>query len=183
MAKPWVHQNKLKRIDIPSYSKILRYVKEIEDKKVRALFSILYLTAARISEVVRRMEKKDIEIIEKDGKKIMLVTLFNEKNKQRKIKKIPINIEKEYPLVVAFLEYVDSIEDDVIFKFSRKHAFKLLRKYVGVNPHYIRHIRLTHLVTEFNFNEYELKIFAGWTDTRPAKSYIEMRWSDLIKKL
>ena len=179
----WELQNKLKKKDIPSWKEILEYVDEISNERVRALFAIIYLTGCRITEALC-IQKRDIKLIEKNGKKIMLVTLLNEKNKQRKIKKIPINIEKEYPLVKAFLEYVDKVEgEDVFGNLTKRYAYKIIRKHIGINPHFIRHIRLTHLITEFDFNEEELRIFAGWTDTRPARNYIEMRWTDLLRKL
>ncbi len=181
---PWHHQKKLLKQDIPSYQETIEYIKEMDHPKVQALFTILYLTGARIREIVRSLEKKDIQLLEKDGKKIMLVTLYNEKNRRRKVKKIPINIEKEYDLVEIFLKYIDELDDEgFIFDMTHNNAWRLIKKYTGVNPHYIRHLRLTHLVTEFNFNEQELKIFAGWSDTRMSSFYIEMRWSDLLKKL
>jgi integrase len=194
---PWKFQRKLKQQDIPSYEEIIEYAKDIDNFGgklwLQALFIILYLTGARLNEVMRRMEKRDIAIIEKDGKNVMLVTLFNEKNKERKIKKIPINLDREgeRDLALIFLKYADSVKDmsvpddsqALLFKYSDRWAEKMLLKYCGINPHFLRHLRLTHLTTEFNFNEQELKIFAGWTDSRPAKNYIEMRWSDLLKKL
>ena len=192
MKESWKIQRKLKLQDVPSYEEFVNYALNPEnfgfDKELQALFIILYLTAARIREVVGRMEKRDIEILKKYDKNIMLVTLFNEKNRQRKIKKIPINLdrEEEKELAVKFLEYVDSVEGDkktLLFQKSPRWAEKYFYKYCGINPHFLRHLRLTHLTTEFNFNEQELRIFAGWSDSRPAKNYIEMRWSDLLKKL
>lgn len=183
MRWSWKNYKWLKRQDLPNYDEVIKYAKEIDDKKLKALFCILYLTGARISEVCKVLMKKDIQIIERDNKKIMLVTLPNRKNRYRKIKKIPINIEKEKDLVIPFLEYVDTRPDEKpIFDFTQPRAFNLLKK-TGINPHFLRVLRLTHLVTEFGFTDQELKMFAGWTDTRPAKSYIELRWYDLLSKM
>ncbi len=183
---PWHRQEELKKHDIPSHAEIVSYARTIDDLRLRALFCILYLTGARINEVLRSLKKDDIDIldVEKDGKKrqIMLVTLRNEKNKQRKYKKIPVPVDKERELITYFLDYVDSIEEDVLFNFTEQNAWKQMIKKIGVNPHFLRHIRLTHLVTEYDFNEYLLGMFAGWTDIRPAKHYMELKWKDILQK-
>lgn len=88
--------------------------------------------------------------------------------------------------------------EDHIFNISRTNAWNRLAKveistraiqgkdiiedYVkGVNPHYLRHCRLTHLVQTYGFNELQLMRFAGWTNTKPAIVYVHLNWMDLAK--
>jgi len=33
------------------------------------------------------------------------------------------------------------------------------------------------------YGEYKLQQYAGWTDTRPAKHYVSMNWSNLLEGL
>ncbi len=63
----------------------------------RALFCFLYLTGARVEEVVRGkkevgVRKKDLEIVKVDGKDFLVVSLYTLKNKKHPIRKIPIPI-------------------------------------------------------------------------------------------
>lgn len=185
--KAWKNQKKLQREDIPSKEEIYEKIKSIKLLKWKALFSLLYLTSARIGEVLKVTIPEDFSILEKNGRRILLVTLYNEKNKRRKIKKIPLLAvnENERLLINYIIEYVNRFGEKrkPLWDISHQRVWKKCLKYLGMNPHWLRHLRLTHLVTDYNFNEHELKMFAGWTDTRPAAAYIEMRWMDILKKL
>ncbi|MEM2175196.1 MAG: tyrosine-type recombinase/integrase [Candidatus Micrarchaeia archaeon] len=184
--RPWKQQIALQNQDIPSPEEILDMIEKVPYLKWKALFSLVYLTAARINEVIQVTTPEDFRIIERDGRKILLITLYNEKHKKRKIKKIPIvpvNIV-ERKLANYVIEYTNLFSDvkDVMWNISHQRAWKIFKKYLKMNPHFLRHIRLTHLVTEYNFNEHELKMYAGWTDTRPSSRYVEMRWTDILNK-
>ena len=72
--------------------------------------------------------------------------------------------------------------EDIIFPFGKIRAYQLIRGTVGWNNHWIRHIRLTHLVVYHDFNEQLLLRFAGWTTTLPAQNYMEIRWVDFLEK-
>jgi hypothetical protein len=192
--KSWDFQKELiKRRPIPSQDEIYLVAKNIESRYHRLLYVVTYLTAGRINEVVRgtdevsALRKRDIKIIdkEKDGinYKILMFTLKNEKNKWRKFKEIPINISnpKESRFFDLIWDYLESMDDMfILFDFSRPRAYNILRKY-GVNPHYMRHVRLTHL-GKLGFSDQQLVHYAGWTDSRPAKHYIQLDWTDLIIK-
>jgi len=194
-----------------------------ENYRDRALFAILYLTAARIEEVVRYKrikwgkkkalvkrtrknaklsyvqdykKKKESEIewsIKKQdmvedvvsGRHCIVFRLRNLKNYNNKIKIIPIPLDNEInkKFLLLIETYVQIKEEwEELFPFQKRNGERIINL-INWNPHYIRKVRLTHLVRYNKFNEEHLKVFAGWTDGRPAKHYIRLGWRDLMKNL
>lgn len=189
-SQAWGHQSILKEKTIPSVEDTIEIADAIDNPRDQALFVLAYLTAGRIREIIRKgtgenfkpsIIKREISLDEIKGKKILKIDMRNQKNRQRKRKTIPIPLDKpENKRFFEFLiPYLNSLEmNDELFPFSYSNAYRILKQFW--NPHWFRHIRLTHLVTKYNFNEQQLKMYAGWTDGRPAKDYIEMRWQDLV---
>lgn len=175
----------LKNNPIPPIEQLIEACEQSKDIRTRALFIILYLTAARISEVVKILKIKDIvRNINKKGRDFFLITIPNKKNPHRNFKQIPVMIDNNKQFIDMLKEYTNTLnEEDILFNITRQRASTLLHKEFGVNAHYIRHIRLTHLVTIHDFNDQELVSFAGWTDSQPATTYVALRYSNLIKKL
>lgn len=184
MGEPWVRQKELKKEDIPSKEEFKEMILEIPDESVKALVAILYLSAGRISEVVRCSTPEDFQLIERDGEQIFLIKLRNEKNRKRKIKRIPIDYLQEKKLVNIIYNYTKDIPiGEWLFNVSRFQAHKYITRFLGFNPHWIRHLRLSHLSLDYGMGDQLLKRYAGWTDTRPASEYIETRWIDLFHKM
>jgi len=142
-----------------------------------------------ISKKVVKVEKKYKGVIKEDisfdlidEKQVMYVRLENRKNKDRTSKKQPIPIELESPLVNHVKIYLDILkENQPLFKFSNKRATQLINETIGFNAHFLRHIRATHLITLYDFNEQALIEYMGWSDARPAKSYMELSKKDLFR--
>lgn len=191
--KPWDKQCYLNKEKIPSVKEVIDIAEEIIDERTRCLFVLTYLTAGRLQELVRYTHKKenrdsikssDIEIQDIESRKILLINLRNEKNKDKHRKDIPIplDIEENKMLFNLVVPYLNTIEKNgELFPFTYKRAYAILNKVNPEwNPHYLRHIRLTHLVTIYGYREYQLTMYAGWSDPRPAKHYLQMRWQDLL---
>jgi integrase len=167
--------------ELVTYRKVTYKTKEV---MVHGRPKVLYDWSSNTKgDAVYGIRPKDISYIKEAGMDTLLIKIRNLKNKKKTIKRIPINPEKESMLISLFLPYVKSMpEDHPVFPFSNNYAWMLLRKY-GYNPHYLRHIRLTHLVQIYGYTDQELKEFAGWTDSRPATNYIKLNWSDLRRKM
>ena len=191
--KPWGKQKYLKKEKIPAVDGILSMAQNIRDDRDRCLFVLTYLTAGRLQELVRykglseernSIKKSDIKIEEKEGRKILLINLRNEKNKNRHRKDIPVplDIDENRYFYKLISDYINSLDDDdELFQIGYKRGYVILNKInPRWNPHWIRHIRLTHLVTVYGYREYQLMLYAGWSDNRPAKHYLELRWEDLL---
>jgi integrase len=193
--KPWGQQKGLKDTKVPNINEVTLMAEGIDKPVVRALFVLSYLTAGRICELVRynrkgirkdSIKRYDFVMTEKQGRKVILITLRNEKNRKRGTKDIPIPLDRDDNVNLFNLvkPYLDSIPmDSELFPFGYQNAYKQLKKYVDWNPHWFRHIRATHLITMYGLNEQLLIRFMGWTDSRPAKHYSELRWEDLLDKL
>jgi integrase len=194
-VKPWTRQRMLQKEyideevpDIDELSELLNAIKYgvIHPKKqtlrARALFAMYYLTACRVSEILNT-RKKDILLREIDGRKCMLIRTLNKKHKTRKSKRLPIPIDKEYIIVMHVYNYVKYLrEDTLLFDFKVKRATQIINDITGWNPHFIRHIRATHLIAKYDFNEQLLVRFMGWTDSRPAKHYMELKSKDVFRQ-
>jgi len=182
--KPWGLQSSLKLLKIPSENDIKVLAANISDIRTRALFIMLYLTAGRVTEVVgSALKKSDIELKYKQNRAVMLIKMPNRKHKTRHWKDIPIPLDKEGVLIKLLNEYLKTkYTEDALFKFGKIRSYQLIRGATGFNNHWIRHLRLTHLVMNYDFNEQLLVRFAGWTNSLPAKEYMELRWTDILSK-
>jgi integrase len=189
----WSRQFYLKKEKITPLSEIIEIAESIDNDRDRCLFILTYLTAGRLQEIVRYSrggEKRssirldDLNITEVKGNKVLLINLRNEKNltKHRKDIPVPLNLIENRKLYNLMVDWLSSVEDKgEIFPISYPRAYKILTKInPDWNPHWLRHLRLTHLVTNYKYREHQLMLYAGWSDPRPAKNYLEMRWEDLL---
>lgn len=181
--KPWGLQKLLQKEQIPHEGDIKVIAANIKDLRVRALFIMLYLTAGRVSELCYELKKKDLTIQYKRGRTVLLINMINRKHKTRHFKDIPIPLDKEEELLELLNQYLKTLKPtDALFNFGRTYAYQLIRKDTGWNNHWLRHLRLTHLVINHDFNEQLLIRFAGWTNSMPAQKYMELRWGDILDK-
>jgi integrase len=183
--KVWGLQKDLQKQRIPTEGDIKVIAANIPDERTRALFILLYLTGGRISEIVfpEGLKKKNLDEQYRNGRAVLLLNIPNRKHRTRHFKDIPIPIDKEFELLELLRLYLQKFrDDDVLFDFGKIRAYQLLRGATGWNCHWIRHIRLTHLVLYHDFNEQLLIQFAGWTNSLPAKNYMELRWTNILDK-
>jgi integrase len=129
--------------------------------------------------------KVNISVVNKNNRRVLLINIRNEKSKEIKNKEIPIPLDRVeniafYNMLIGYLNTLEI--NDELFPFNYQRANDLLEE-TGFNPHWIRHLRATHLVTVYDFNEQELIKYMGWTDSRPARFYMQLKWSDLLNKL
>jgi site-specific recombinase XerD len=166
----------------------------------RALFCFLYLTGARVEEVVMGkkkvgVKKKDLELVKVGRKDFLVVSLYTLKNRKHPIRKVPIPVKREGVLTKYVLDYVEKLNsENYLFPFTKQRAWQIIRfildkykresknKFMNAN-HFLRHCRLTHLVTIYDFTDQDLVRFAGWSSSMPAVVYSHLRFKDLAKKM
>lgn len=179
---------KTTRLEPPTEKEVYDFIERLDSLRDKALFAILYLTGARISEVVRIMRKKDLDYDTSTDH--VVVKLYTEKKRQGiEIGKVPFR--KNEPVAHYIREYLQqfSSPDDLIFNISRQAAWYRVKKADSrYFNHLFRHSRLTELAQDRKVDgeykrgmtDYQLKQFARWTDSRPASTYVTLRWQNLI---
>lgn len=176
---------------------------QITDPEARCLFNIIYLSGARVSEAIQ-LRKRDVKLLDSGELIINLLTLKNQDHPQREI---PVLYKEskhifyhsfEKPMVDDILKYINSLSSDtLIFSMTRQKAFNkftrvcktIVSARLGkevfdgiekkINPHFLRHCRLTHMVTEYGLREFALQQYAGWSSVLPAKHYIQVSYRNL----
>lgn len=127
--------------------------------------------------------KCDIKKVKYQGKSFLEVRIENRKNKTRKTKLLPIPISLEGNIVKYIYDYIEPLEEqNILFGFTPRRAAQIINETTGFNLHFIRHIRATHLITLYDFNEQMLIKYMGWTDSRPAKAYMELSTATLARE-
>lgn len=167
-----------------------------------SLACFLYLTGARVSEALD-LKRSNLEI--KDS--MIIVNIKTLKSRIYPLRILPLGpIKSDKPYYKIFHKFLTSNnyeEDDFIFPFQSRFIInkyfrmikiekllqldpnkkKWIEQDLRLHPHYLRHCRLSHMATIFNFNELELMRFAGWTSIKPAVFYVKLTYKDLLKKM
>ena len=127
------------------------------------------------------IKKSDFSVTYKGGRKLLVISIHNRKNKKVKIKNIPIPYDKEGEFIRLLDEYLDMLKDDQsLFPFSTRMAEYKIEYELKMNPHTIRAYRATRLVVDYNFSEYKLMQYMGWANGLPAAPYMRQNMTDII---
>ena len=103
------------------------------------------------------------------------------KNKKKKRKRIDVPLDKDSELIGLLMEFLDRLEpEDELFKFGKTKAEKIINRTTGMNPHFLRDIRATRLVIDYNFSEAKLAQYMGWSDGRPAARYVQLNAGNIV---
>jgi len=221
--KAWGYQRLLKKEKIPSPNELLNRINSSDNcLRDKALVAIVYITAARISEIIpekflRKVNyKKEIvngvikrvkdnngnyimDTIDRielnyagirkediaygkmaDGSRYLLFNIQNRKNKDRLRKEIPVVESLDAGFIHIIEQYLATLEyGQPLFNFSKVWAWQIIHKIAGCNCHFLRDIRLTHLVALYHRDGSRLQKYAGWKDLKSATHYIQLDWSDI----
>jgi len=185
---------------VPSFDEMVSFFDEISRPDKRVFAMLQYLTAARPEElcrfrrgdvVLKSMKREDIwtEVI--DGQEciaIRLRVLKKRKEKKYRLVCLPFANKREGYIIKQVWDWVKEQEGE-LFPFNRVTAWRYVTKpfrekfHVDVHiKHPLRHVRLTHLVTIYGFDAFDLTAFAGWEDIKPATSYVHKQ-KEMVKKL
>jgi len=180
---PWRLAEELKEEAIPTVEEVKELALSIPNERTRALFVMGYLTAGRISEILE-IQKKDLKPEKVDGRDVLLIRMANRKNRKNKHKEIGIPIDTHIDFIRILGSYTNQLNPiDLLFDFSKTEAYKLLKENYNINPHYLRHIRITHLVRDYELDPYSIEMIAGWSNLLPLEAYKHLKWKDATRKL
>jgi len=186
--KAWVYQTEIirgfEKNGRPTINDVIDKIKLLKKPRYKALFALLYITAARISEIVKITTKRHIVQEIKQNRPFLIIRLENRKNRNVHFKEILIPLDyppQEKLLANIVIDYMDKFDkDSILFPITKNAAHHYFRKYIGWNCHIIRHLRCTHLMKMYGIDPDLLKKMAGWSDLRPTKYYINLVNDDLI---
>ena len=183
----------------------------LKHPEYQALFFLLYLTGQRISEALGSPGiRTGIKYTDfsRPNADFLVVRSYTEKNRLVPMRNIPIRlggIEKNMSeIVMAFAEQRQNAKQ--IFSCTRQAACMYFRYHLRftveafgnindpknrkmieieyrLNPHYLRHCRITHLVELYDYDHYKLTYFAGWGSTSLASIYVHFNWRMLAKPM
>lgn len=174
--KPWDRQKVLVKTDIPGPTEMREKILALQDKTLRFVAAFLYLTGCRIGELVQAED--GLPVIKHEnicGHACLKFILRNKKNRSVHKKILPVRLDDEPGLCDTLTQNIDILDS---LPGIRRLQYMLSK--LGWNPHYLRHVRITHLILHKKFNDQQLRKWAGWTDTRPANVYVHLRYEDLV---
>lgn len=162
----------LKKI-IPSREWIETKISDVPIEKHRAFIACLWLTGARLNEVMELRRRDFAFTPDKTRLKIKLITL---KNKVQMNRVVHPYIAGHEPVVNPLVSWIKNFKlDDKIFQFSDRTGERIVAKWFpGWFPHIIRHYRCSHMAGNPTTNQVMLESWFGWSDPKSSRVYVHL---------
>lgn len=180
-------KRKVAEAELMTKHELIKKIKDIQNDTHRAFFALLYLTGARVSELLSTLKLKNFDIQKISGRDFLIVAnIPTLKRREAAPRTIPINMEIEYDLVNCIVRYLEFREPThILFPYKRRYMYNLSIRYFGkqISPHYFRHLRNTHLAADYGLDGFHLKQFNNWASVKSADFYIHLNPKDLAKRM
>lgn len=142
--------------------------------------AIAYATGSRASEL-NQITKGDISF---DDKYMKINCKVLKKRKGIESRIALVRLDEEWLINPIKELLINKQDSDKLLPLHRATIWKklvssLILKGDKVNPHGLRKIRATHLVTRFGFDGQRLKHFFNWSRSDMADSYVKLNDEDL----
>ena len=175
---------------IPTTTEFFNKCKEITNLRDKALISVLYLTGARENEILGKFKANQIKEIEREGYKFIhfvnIPTLKKRDLAEHNPRTIPILKSTHYGFLSWIFAYIKEISEDAnkslsepLFTMTDRNLRYITEKWLGINPHRIRHYRATNLSREKEFNEAMLRRFFNWSFNTHVGRYTQNNVNDI----
>ena len=155
-----------------------------------AICSALYITGGRASEVAT-IRLKDITF--EEG--WIYIRLNNRKNKKNPRKEIMARLDIEEVFLKWLVKYykyrlnMSNDLDDPLFPMlkgdvclSRQAVYNMTTKYIGINPHFFRKLRASHLLEYYELDVKALQQYLGWASVLSSEPYLRISKAGIKKK-
>jgi len=201
--KPKKYNEKVKNIPLPISMEEVEILSKrlLNDGIYYYLYLFIYLFGCRVTEALN-IRRSDIMF--KDD--VITARINTLKNRKTPLRYVPCYLYgKESKMALKLWDWIKKFDrpDQKLFPVTRQRAFNHFtnkadcfvkeidpktRRFVDneffqINPHFLRHCRLTHLVSEYHYDLMSLIHFAGWTDSKPATIYVRLDWQKLAEPL
>ena len=192
MVRTNYDKRKVKDVGLIGSDELARRISNMSRLQDQALASFIYLTAARISEV---LGNKDIDPLkawqveqEEEAGQVILVVQNLPMLKRRELyhRNVPITIKGNQPFSNYILEWMKSENlegDDKVFPISRVQTYRIFTDELELFPHCLRYLRLNHLMYRYSFNTAELQEFVGWGSANSSAGYVNLDWRHIARKM
>ena len=199
----------LKEYDyVPTQTELLNWINNLKRERDRALVSCLYLTGARINEILNKLKAEHIEIVRIEGDRFVIfknIITEKKRNKKSQRRNIPVILDKNkenefWKILNNYMKQLPS--NKPIFNMTSTRAYQIINAWLKLfkettpkkkkskrkvsffdGCHYLRHVRNTHLATLYDYSEFDLKKHNNWSSTQPAAVYTHLKVGDLVSKL
>lgn len=181
------HKRIAASIELPTREHLLRIIQKINSQnptRDKALLALNYLTGARVSELLS-IKRKQIEKVSKADVEFLIIHNVKVLKRRKDIHRtILIPVKKEKDFLLLALEHINKTGDEEkLFDITRQRAWQITKNKTGYFNHFFRHLRTTHLVTDYNFSAHELQKFFGWASSKMADAYAHLDVEDIARKM
>lgn len=148
-----------------------------------AIISALYITGGRASEVAT-IQVKDVTF--ENG--WIYIRLNNRKNKKNPRKEIMANLDIEKVFLNWLVKYyhyrLNMVEDlnaplfpmikgkEYDCYLPQQAIYNMTTRYCGINPHFFRKLRASHLLEYYGFDIKPLQQYLGWSSVLSSEPYL-----------
>jgi hypothetical protein len=173
-------------LGVPEFRKFRKAVDNIGNVRNKTLIITLYLTAARVSEIITRTSPWEIthhqtkplgddltvELIKNRGRNKPAILLFTiplskrlKKLESSRVVGLPSKLEYE-PWLLHILRYRENNNKKLSFDLTRQRVGQIVKKELrmldsNISPNKLRTYRITHLVKEYGFDQIDLMAYLG----------------------
>jgi len=161
-------------------------------KRDLALMCILYISTARISEIVRAnvkggnspsITKQQFVTIDENYLMLRNIPIHKRMNIEH-VEDYPTRIELPFPLkggLSLFTGHIQNYlihvqEDEELFKFGRERAWQIINHITGEFPHYLREMGLKMWLRLFERDIVKLQDFSGHRYLTNLAKYLQSTW-------
>lgn len=157
---------------IPTRKGMLKIIQKAPNIRNKALFSILYWSGRRISEILA-LTRNDIRKRKMEDGRMVFVARFKILKKKKEL--WIDTIVPQNPITELFYEYIYFLDraqfTGKLFPITSQRVRQICTQMIpDTKLHWFRHVRCTHLGEDYT--EGELMAYMGWDSLSTAKTYI-----------